>query len=243
MFWGCESTGSNPVEQENTYNTDSYSVKSSSKTEGEEYSYKYLSLEYREINPRMYSLESTYFIGLIQSGIEYDKLIFNKESFEIPFSQKLEVVEKMIEKQNYKGAVQKIEQDIIPKLEDWITIDHVYSVQLALEFTIYMLTTDFDEYILNVDYFDNGDTIGGWAWTQIIDSGEEESIFQLEANNDVFLNDPVFWIIADLPEMIGSSYLISGKWNAAINECICPSSVNNCKCCVRMSPAPPAPRL
>ncbi|HQO10166.1 MAG TPA: hypothetical protein PLN58_06465 [Bacilli bacterium] len=221
IFWGCETTSVIPMDPENSNQEFNYSVMTTPDTDTDtsvelsskstiDFPYQALSFEYREINPRMYSLEKTYFLELMQSGIVLDKLIFDKDKWKTPFAKKLDVVVKMIENLNYQGASQKIVNDLIPSSEAWVSAEHQYSVRLALEFTIYMLKTNYAQYIINIDYFDHGDNIGGYAWVQIASTGEE-SIFQLEGSNEVFFNDPVFWILADLPEPVNCPSALPGR--------------------------------
>ncbi|MCK4643023.1 hypothetical protein KAU32_05245 [bacterium] len=203
--------------------------------------YRYLLNEFRTINPRLVYLENTYLLGFIFHSIEENKIGFIKNEKSIPFSNKLVEVGKLIAQGNIDDAKSKINHDLLDKVEKWIVPEHRYSVGLTLEATVFVLSDDYDNYLLNVDYFEYCTELNGYAWFQDI-SGEKTFILQLEGNTENYLNDPIFWMVADLHDSVNIVETKPGVWkytDDVRSGCICPApSTHGCTCTYEYTPFP-----
>ncbi len=208
--------------------------------------YKYLIDEYREMNPRLYTVEKDYFLKLIYRGIETGRIIFSNEKHSTAFNNKLRATYYMIKKGNYKGAIQRINSDLLDKVDKWIDEAHKHSVGLALEKTVFILTRTCDKFYINIDYFDYCSDLNGYGWTQIVD-GETHCILHLEGSNNNYLEDPVFYVLAGLQDGDTKFKTQEGMWLYSDPEltvksgCVCPDSRNECKCVTAIESPKPAP--
>ena len=232
MFLGCEKETNTPYEPEVSRGSESAIFSASDNSDLE---LSYIIDEYRDINPRLYNVdEKHYFLELIYSSLESDKLGFNREQWKTPFVEKLEAVNRMIEKGNYQGAAKKIENDLMDKVDKWIWEEHKNFVYLCLEATILLIITEYDICLINIDYIDHGDIIVAYAWNQIL-NGEMYLMGQLEGNNEVFRNDPIFWIFADLPataepNVIGAYGVFFKNGSPPKDDCDCSVVGAECQC-------------
>ena len=131
----------------------------------------------------------------------------------------------MIDEENINGAINKMENDLLDKVEKWIVSEHRYSVGLILEGTIFYLKSGAPDAMLNIDYFANLDKLNGYAWGQIYD-GTITALFQLKGNRDNYYDDPIFYPLANLnnPAPImnypGVWALRRGLWHCR-SDCVC----------------------
>jgi hypothetical protein len=238
FFYGCSKSADMQTTPENVLNK---SILSENVTANAN-EYKYIINEYREINPRLYIAEKVYFLKLLYASAESGRLIFTNDNYLTAFKNKIKVVYKMVKESKSKSAIQKIKKDLIDKMDKWIYEDHRHSVGLALEGTVFMLTTNYDKYYLNIDYFDYCDALNGYGWTQIVNGGTD-CILQLEGNNNNYLNDPVFWILANLKTVnvvikMDGAMVLSGDAQDR-PACYCYDSEATCSCYVNYpSPEP-----
>jgi hypothetical protein len=203
--------------------------------------FDYLINDFRELNPNLFSLPKTYFLNLLFSSIVKGKLGFEKERYIIPFQNKIKVVKEMIDEENINGAINKMENDLLDKVEKWIVLEHKYSVGLILEATIFYLKSGASDAMLNIDYFSDLDKLNGYAWVQVY-GGKSTAVFQLEGNKNNYYDSSIFYPLASLKNPVmpmsypGRWGLKGGLWYCYA-DCIC-----ECWISFQLSPLPSLPK-
>ena len=170
------------------------------KIELDEFQFQYIKLEYRELSDsKFFSMEKTYFLKLILSGIENHKLNFTEDKYREEFKDKISNIIELIEKENYEKLKESIVLNVMDNVDKWIVQEQRNSVYCALESTIFIISLKFEKNNLIVEYKDKGNDILIFAWTQSVYE-EKSTMIKIEGRQDIIKNDPVFGILSDLPE-------------------------------------------
>ena len=105
----------------------------------------------------------------------------------------------MIKEANYKGAREKIEHDLIDKVDKWIIETQRSSVKMALEFTLVTLEKSEGKYYLAIYYLEEGTELQGFVWDQSIEGVESSTIFLIAGTEETFANNSIFYIPGERP--------------------------------------------